>query len=1001
MSPERWERVREVFDAVVDLDPVERVRVLDALCGGDGETRAEVERLLRLSDSAGDFLEEPLIEPGRSLGDGDVVAQRYEIKGLLGRGGMGEVYEAHDRLLREAIAFKTIRPDLAADRRVLERFQKEITAARRVTHPNVCRVYEVGVDRGIHYFTMELLVGETLAARLRRDGRLRAEAAVPLIRQMALGLDAAHEAGVIHRDFKSANVMLVGGRAVITDFGLARATGAMAATASADTAVSTTQLAGTVGYMSPEQMRGAPVTAASDIYSFGIVMYEMAAGKLPFDDSNVLNSAMQRGGRIPDVRAEAPEAGGRWASAIERCLQPEADRRFATAGEIAAHFARGSGPAARMRLGRRQVAVGSAVAATAAVGGIFWPGGEYTPKPEAVSWYEKGVDSALSMTYEASRKALEQAVSVDPGYAPAHAYLAAADAELDDPSSAKEAMLKAMSAVQAARFGSGDRLRVRTFERLLARDLAGAIEAASQLAAAARTIRERAAAHVQLAWIEQKRQDLAATRKNLEEALKLDSTHAGAHLRLAIVYNQEQKPAQAGEEFAAAERLFRAASNQDGVTGVLWHHARFLARIRKPAEALAMAKRGLAIAESTGNRYSQIRLRLVQALAYRNAGDLARSREVAEQAVRTAAEYRMDATAAVGLLDLGNAHLLRDEREAAERYFLQGLQAARTGRADFSEARAGLSLASLYVQYGRPAKALAQIDRALPYFRDGGHQRETMQGLLLLGGVQTQLAHYDEARRTLQEALERGEQLGDREQHGLAYGFMAAVLTETGQWPAAVTAQSRALELFGDLRGGYRAAHILASRARVRGWLGQFPEARSDMAEARRWADRAPGNQAQVRANLTLAESEMAYMQGDWKAAAVAARRAGAVHGDGNEDRQAALIEALATFRNGGREADVRRAIAAFDHEGGAYWAARGRLLFAEASGDRAAAGEALQFFEPRQNWEAIWRCRRAMGGGVEHGPAQRAALEELRRSWGAEGVAGYVGRPDVKSLLR
>ncbi len=1003
MEPERWERVKEIFDAAADLTSDERREVLASCCGTDRELRAEVERLLVECDRAGDFLDTPAMDAGKSLVAGDVVDERYEIAGLLGRGGMGEVYEARDRLLNEAIALKTLRPELSRDRAMLVRFQKEILAARRVTHPNVCRVFEVGLHGGgLHYFTMELLAGETLAARIAREGCLAADSALPIIRQMAQGLQAAHQAGVVHRDFKSANVMLAGDRAVITDFGLARATygAAMAAGAGgADTAVSVGQMAGTVGYMSPEQLTGAAVTAASDIYSFGIVLFEMAAGKLPFDGTHVINSAVQRvSGQVPWIRNSAPDIDAQWESAIQRCLQPLPEKRFASAGEIVDHFDRRQMPKLQLRPMRRTWLSLTAAAAVAAAALVLWPVRYYSPKQDALPWYEKGVEAALAMTYDSGRKALEKAVSLDPEYAPAHAYLAAALSELDNQSGAKEEMLKALAAAQKIRLSADDELRVRALQHMTARQFDAALPLFTQLVSGARTERERAAGHLQLAWLEQKRQNLPETQKSLQEALRLNSSHAGAKLRLAMIYAQKPDMGKATAAFDEAEALFRAASDMEGVTEVLWQQARFLARSNRTAESLQLAGRGLTIAASTGDRFHEIRLQLVQALAYRNVGEVDRSKEIAERAVLMAVESKMDATAAVGLLDLGNAYVQRDEPAPAERYFKEGLQTARNGHADFSEARASLALGSLYVQYNRPVEAMPQIERALPYFRDGGHKRESMQGLLLLGAARTRLAQYDAAERTLRDAVKLGEELRDRENHGLARSYLGGMLAQTGRWPEAITESTRALELFGDLRGGYRAAHTLGSRARVLTQLGRFDEARADIVEASKWAERAEGNQAQVKARLALTEAEIGYIHGRCVETAALARKAGAMHGGAEEDWRASFLTALCAARSGS-PTQARALIADAERSGNSYRAALGRLEFAEATGIAAEAAVALLFFEPQRNWEATWRCRRAMGGGVEHGPAQKTALDELRRTWPANSLAAYFARPDLKKF--
>src|SRR3990172_2435851 len=169
-----------------------------------------------------------------TLARGAVVAGRYQVSRFIAHGGMGEVYEVEDQLIRERIALKMMRPRAAQDAQANERFRREVLLARKVTHPNICRIFDAGVHEGLPFLTMELLPGETLHATLKRIGRFPLGEALPLVRQMAEALAAAHRAGVVHRDFKSANVVLVaaeeeregGLRVVVTDFGVARSIGA-------------------------------------------------------------------------------------------------------------------------------------------------------------------------------------------------------------------------------------------------------------------------------------------------------------------------------------------------------------------------------------------------------------------------------------------------------------------------------------------------------------------------------------------------------------------------------------------------------------------------------------------------------------------------------------------------------------------------------------------------------------------------------------------------------
>ncbi|HXE31716.1 MAG TPA: serine/threonine-protein kinase [Terriglobales bacterium] len=251
----------------------------------------------------------PRLEPGAVLGG------RFAIERLLGRGGMGEVYAAWDQELAAPVAVKVIRRDVAADAGQIARLRREVVTARQVSHRNVCRLHDVGVDTpGDPFITMELLEGETLAEHLRREGAVYGGEARQWIAEIAAGLDAAHAAGVIHRDLKPGNVMLVhrgtGRRAVITDFGLARMV-----LPSPEAGNSRTRAMGTLAYMAPEQLRGETPTAASDIYAMGLIARELGGGDAPAD----------------------------WKRMVEACLAHEAERRPATAGSAVKMLARAAG----------------------------------------------------------------------------------------------------------------------------------------------------------------------------------------------------------------------------------------------------------------------------------------------------------------------------------------------------------------------------------------------------------------------------------------------------------------------------------------------------------------------------------------------------------------------------------------------------------------------------------------------------------------------------------
>jgi tetratricopeptide (TPR) repeat protein/tRNA A-37 threonylcarbamoyl transferase component Bud32 len=289
---------------------------------------------------------------------GETLAGRYRLVRFLAQGGMGEVYEVEDLELHERVALKTVRPDVGADILAVERFRREIQLARKVTHPNVCRIFDVSHHRQpgdpgppIIFLTMELLAGETLSERLRRAGPLPPEAALPIARQICLGLEAAHQVGIIHRDLKPGNVVLVpardGVRAVVTDFGLARlTTGHPAEQLSAPTLTVAGGLVGTPAYLAPEQLEGGAITTAVDVYALGIVLYEMATGTVPFLGDSLLATAVKRLKENPvSPRAYAPNLDRHWELAILRCLEREPAARFASPLEVIAAL-NGDAPAA-------------------------------------------------------------------------------------------------------------------------------------------------------------------------------------------------------------------------------------------------------------------------------------------------------------------------------------------------------------------------------------------------------------------------------------------------------------------------------------------------------------------------------------------------------------------------------------------------------------------------------------------------------------------------------
>jgi serine/threonine protein kinase/Tfp pilus assembly protein PilF len=260
---------------------------------------------------------------------GTLFADRYEIIEELGTGGMGKVYRVEDKKTKEEIAIKLIRPEIAADKKMIDRFRNELTTARKIRHKNICGMYDLSENKGTHYITMEYVSGEDLKGLIRRVRRLDSGTAAKIANQVCEGLSEAHRLGVIHRDLKPSNVMIDReGNARIMDFGIARSIKAKGLTGEGI-------IIGTPEYMSPEQAEAKEVDYRSDIYSLGIILYEMVTGQLPFEGDTPLSIAIKHKGEIPkEPRELNPQIQEDFNKLILNCLEKDKEKRYQSAGEL-------------------------------------------------------------------------------------------------------------------------------------------------------------------------------------------------------------------------------------------------------------------------------------------------------------------------------------------------------------------------------------------------------------------------------------------------------------------------------------------------------------------------------------------------------------------------------------------------------------------------------------------------------------------------------------------
>lgn len=846
MTPEKWARLRDLFECAMELDPSEWSRFAGEACAGDEDLRAELLRLLENDADAESFWSNPPVPtlPTSTWTPGTMVLGRFRIVRFVGRGGMGEVYEARDGLLNQKVALKTIRPEAASDAHVLARFKQEINLARKVTDAHVSRIYEIFTEP-VPFLTMEFLEGVTLSQKIRRDGPLPEAETRCIALQLCQALEAAHKAGVVHRDFKSGNVMVRTAAdrlpwAVVTDFGLAT----MATLPESETvSIGLTRpgaIMGTPPYMAPEQLEGGVAGPATDLYALGIVLYEMLTGRTPFEGGSPVVAAVERLKHRPDPPSSVvPGLNAVWDRVIGRCLEYEKEKRPGSAAEVATLLSgervRGSLLRIPWKLSRRSVGILGVVLLLVVCGFAGWTrwGRSYhPPSDEAEHRYEEGTAALHDGTYLKAALALERAVALDKNFVLAHARLADAYTELDYTEKAKDEILQASSLELLENLPHLDKDYVEAVRSTIMGRFPDAVARYRRILDALPSS-DKIYGLVDLGRAYEKAGQNDQAISSYEQAASRSSEYPACFLRLGVLYSLKNRQTEATSAFNRAEEIYQASSNLEGRAEVELQEGLAANTQDRSVAAREYTEKALAAARTIPSPQLEMRALVQLAAVEYKSGDTARAADDANRAMKLAQDNGVGTFWSIQVqIQLGNTYLAADDYAKAESYYLPALQLARKSGSERLEALASVNLASLRDKQDRTAEGLPLSEFAFKYYQNHGFVTHANLALVLLARARLEQGALDDALKSYQDMAARGRAAMDSIMTSDAEEGIGDVFDRRDDYPEALKHYQSALEASkGRDPGfvGYQAFHC----ATVLSELGRYEEAEAMLARAK------------------------------------------------------------------------------------------------------------------------------------------------------------------------
>jgi tetratricopeptide (TPR) repeat protein len=970
----------------------------------------------------------------------DARLTHYRLERLLGTGGMGAVYLARDTALDRPVAIKFIAPERAADAVARKRLLREAQTAAALVHPNICGVHEI-VDPpdGPMYIVMQYVEGETVAEVLRR-GALDARQAVKVAADVASALVAAHRHGIVHRDLKPQNIIITpAGHAILLDFGLARANDAAAAAAAEGTTATglTAEgaLIGTPAYMSPEQVRQAPLDERSDLFSLGAVFYECLTGRRAFTAPTSIELAAEvLHHDPPDVSALRPGLTPQHDDLCRRLLAKHPDDRPRSAEEVLGALGMLSADSSRQgslsgtarramsasHFARRHVAAVllltlAVLAAVASV--VVWRfrSGSALPGEPAGQWYRKGTEFVRDGAYHSGRMALNEAIKAAPDFAPAYVRLADAETELDETENAQRALLKVNSLVpRESDLPADDRIRFRAVRALMLRDVDRAVEAYGELTRQ----RPRDAG----AWLDLGRAQEAAALNadagvSYETAVRLDPQYAAARLRSASILGLEGRKDEALRAFAEAERLYKAAANVEGEIESLIRSGAFMYGLGDLKGSRTALMRALDLAGSLQSRAQGIRAQLQLSSVTAAEGKWSDAETMAAAAVESGFREHLEAVAAEGLIELAQILQRQGRTTEADAHLVRAIDLATGRRAERITARATLSRASLMLQRGQAAQAIDTAKAPLAFFQAKRYRRFELTALQITSRAYEMTGNFTEAKGMAEQALRSATALKDDVQAAEALENLAGQANATGALAAALEYRTRGSEIHRRQNDLATLPFDLNNRADLLIRLGRFDEAATLLDEVDAGiAKKLDAFLPRARRTSVLRAMSAAIRDRPEDVARYARDFPPGPDGkaDGNSQLAGLLLRYSEARRAAPAPAGPERPLAGSPGSATGrelrYWDLAGRLAREEWRATVMAAEETLSAAGASVSYEFEWRmaaagavAARQLGDksrGDVLGERARQALQRLRTEWRTD-VDTYLARPDLAALAR